>query len=537
MRMLPVLRVWGLVFIVCVVLSLSAIAQSPGDIVGYSGSRPNNFYYGENQIEIDTSGGLHFAWMDLSNYPNRNVRYNYRDHNGNWVWPGIGETPEFRSGAGYPELAVLADGRAVIAAHTASTGSESVYVARDLFAGIGQFEFSHLRFYSNPNPFIWPRVCIDHAGRIHLLATQTENSGQVHNIGYRMSSNEGMTWTAIQIAGQSYTLEAMIVASEISNKVAIIFKKPFGADSHSQNISYVQSADGLTWDFENGVVDITDYGTDADSLRPIGQLDAVYDANDNLHIVWTARQIVNGITDLSTYLYHFENGDGRIREIASRTPTPTPYCNINLVNSIDQPTIAIRQNTNKVVVSYVGYYPTDCDIDSIPNGDIFLQWSENFGEDWSAPINITNSPTPGCSDGNCASDVNPSLAKDVNNYAHLMYACDNRQSSRYLYYSIPVSGMGVPIEGKLPQSFTIDQNYPNPFNAVTTIEFQLSRRDHINISVYDVTGARIATLMDDYKDAGNYSVKWDAGEMTSGVYFCRAEAGGKTFSKKMILLK
>jgi hypothetical protein len=537
MKMLPVLRLWGLVFVVCILFSISAYSQSPGDTVGWTGPSPNNYYYGENQIELDANGGLHFAWMNLSNYPYRNIYYNYRNSNGYWAWPGIGESADFRTGAGYPELAVMADGRAIIAAQTASIEAESIHVARDVFCGIGQFDFSHLRFYSNPNPFMWPRVCVDLAGRIHLLATQTGNSGQLRNIGYRMSSDEGMTWTPIQIAGQSYTLEAMVVASETSNKVAIIFKKPFSSDYFTQNICYIQSADGLTWDFENGAINITDYQTDPDSTRPVGQIDAVYDSNDNLHIVWTARRIANGITDSTTYLYHFENGDGRIREIASRTPVPTPYCKIALVNSIDQATIAIRQNTNKVVVSYVGYDPTDCDIDSIPNGDIFLQWSDNFGEDWSTPVNITNSPSPGCSDGNCASDVNPTLAKDVNNSAHLMYACDNRQSSRYLYYPIPVSGMSIPINGKLPESFAIDQNYPNPFNAMTTIGFQLNHREHINISIFDVTGACIATLINDYKDVGNYSLKWDAGALSSGIYFCRAESGGKTISRKIILLK
>jgi hypothetical protein len=537
MRVLPVLRVWGPVFIICALLAGSLWAQSPGDIVGWTGIKPNNSYYGENQIEMDTSGGLHFAWMNTSNYPFRNINYNYRGPNGNWVWPGVGEIPEFRSGAGYPELAVLADGRAIIAAHTASAGAESVFVARDVFCGVGQFEFSHLRFYSNPNPLIWPRVGVDHAGRIHLLATQTGNSGQLHNIGYRMSSNEGTTWNEIQIAGQSYTLEAMVVASETSSKTAIIFKKPFNTDYYSQNISYVQSEDGLTWDFANGVVEVSDYQNDPDSTRPMGQIDAVYDANDNLHIVWTARRIVNGNIGSTTYLYHFENGDGRIREIASRTPENVPDCRIDRVNSIDQPTIAIRQSTNLAVVSYVGYDPTDCDIDSIPNGDIFLQWSENFGEDWSAPINITNSQTPGCIAGHCASDVNPTLAGDVNNYAHLMYASDDRQACKYLYYPISVSGMEAVENGKLPESFSISQNYPNPFNAVTTIEINMSVRGHLNLAIYDITGARVTMLVDDIREAGVYEIKWDAGEMTSGLYFCKAEVSGKAISQKMVLLK
>lgn len=65
---------------------------------------------------------------------------------------------------------------------------------------------------------------------------------------------------------------------------------------------------------------------------------------------------------------------------------------------------------------------------------------------------------------------------------------------------------------------TSEKNYANPFNSVTTISFNVQEATYVSLKVYDVTSKVIATLVDERKNAGQYSVKWDAGNMSSGVY-------------------
>jgi hypothetical protein len=78
---------------------------------------------------------------------------------------------------------------------------------------------------------------------------------------------------------------------------------------------------------------------------------------------------------------------------------------------------------------------------------------------------------------------------------------------------------------------------PNPFKPVTQITYWVPQGEHVRLGVYDVTGRLIATLVDDARDRGEYTVQWRARDLPSGVYFCRLEVGDYTESKKMMLLK
>lgn len=90
---------------------------------------------------------------------------------------------------------------------------------------------------------------------------------------------------------------------------------------------------------------------------------------------------------------------------------------------------------------------------------------------------------------------------------------------------------------QIPNKYSLSQNYPNPFNPVTTISYALPRKSNVNIKVFDLLGRLVKTLVNEYKDAGVYSVSFDGSSLASGVYFYRIEAGDFTDSKKMILVK
>ncbi len=89
----------------------------------------------------------------------------------------------------------------------------------------------------------------------------------------------------------------------------------------------------------------------------------------------------------------------------------------------------------------------------------------------------------------------------------------------------------------IPEKYELAQNYPNPFNPVTTINYAVPAGGIVELIVFDVLGKEVATLVKEFKQAGSYSVSFDASDLTSGVYFYKMFAGNSTQIKKMILVK
>ena len=91
--------------------------------------------------------------------------------------------------------------------------------------------------------------------------------------------------------------------------------------------------------------------------------------------------------------------------------------------------------------------------------------------------------------------------------------------------------------GKLGQLSTGINNYPNPFNPTTEISYQIPKDGLVSLKVFDALGRKVRTLVNEYKSQGKYSVNFDAGNLSSGVYFYQLKTGNYTSIKKMILLK
>ncbi|MEJ5352251.1 MAG: S8 family serine peptidase [Melioribacteraceae bacterium] len=89
------------------------------------------------------------------------------------------------------------------------------------------------------------------------------------------------------------------------------------------------------------------------------------------------------------------------------------------------------------------------------------------------------------------------------------------------------------------KEFRISQNYPNPFNPTTVISYQLPEKNYVTLKVYDILGREIATLVNEYKDAGSYKVEFSADEyqLASGIYFYTLKAGKNFIVKKMMFIK
>ncbi|RPI15116.1 MAG: T9SS C-terminal target domain-containing protein [Ignavibacteriae bacterium] len=93
------------------------------------------------------------------------------------------------------------------------------------------------------------------------------------------------------------------------------------------------------------------------------------------------------------------------------------------------------------------------------------------------------------------------------------------------------------ISSEVPDKFSLSQNYPNPFNPSTTIEFDIPASCVASLTIYDVTGRRVESLVNELVPPGRYRVLWNAENYSSGVYFYKLSADDFSVTKRMVLIK
>jgi len=181
--------------------------------------------------------------------------------------------------------------------------------------------------------------------------------------------------------------------------------------------------------------------------------------------------------------------------------------------------------------------------------DIYVQYSDDQGATWSAPRNLTNTPT--------ADEIYPSISRinNTNTAISITYALSecpgstsftNTTTPRCKVYQIykkynPETGTVIGIQNvssEVPEGFALQQNYPNPFNPNTKIRFSVPKSASVTVAVYDITGKLVATLANnEFVTAGTKEISFNAANLASGIYFYTLKAGDFTQTKKMILVK
>ena len=105
-------------------------------------------------------------------------------------------------------------------------------------------------------------------------------------------------------------------------------------------------------------------------------------------------------------------------------------------------------------------------------------------------------------------------------------------NGNFVFFELPEAVMiGV------PDSYFLEQNYPNPFNPVTKIVYGIPAAGIVKLKVFDMNGREVKTLINEYRNAGYYTVKFDAAGLASGAYVYRFESGDFFSVKKMVYLK
>ena len=110
------------------------------------------------------------------------------------------------------------------------------------------------------------------------------------------------------------------------------------------------------------------------------------------------------------------------------------------------------------------------------------------------------------------------------------------RDSVYIYNSGLQTSINYEVN-ELPAQISLFNNYPNPFNSRTQINFDLTSGSTALLEIYDIQGRKIETVLNQYLQAGNYSISWQPGDLASGVYFCRLITGDADLTDKMVILK
>ena len=176
---------------------------------------------------------------------------------------------------------------------------------------------------------------------------------------------------------------------------------------------------------------------------------------------------------------------------------------------------------------------------SVNGSDVLLQW-ETVSETNNQGFDVQRS---------CGNNVFRNIGfvkgNGTSSRKHIYYFTDNTPVEGTYYYRLrQVDFDGsyqysetIEINIKIPDQYELKQNYPNPFNPATTISWQAPVSGWQTLKVYDILGKEVATIVNEYRQAGKYETKFNASNIPSGIYFYRLKAGNFVQTKKMILLK
>jgi hypothetical protein len=431
------------------------------------------------QITIDsTIGAVYIIWSYAPawNYWGSYSRFNCYFPDSGWVY---GDTGLWIPG-GHKYHSILLRGSGGGLSDLELTYLSVVYSERTQRAWWnGQnFEMMPLDTINEPREEA-PLPALSRNGIIQLLAESNEwGPGRLAYGRYTINPFNFTGWQYIDtVSNGTYS----IAVSLISDKVAISYVRqrffPF-ADTMNywldKNVFYISSPDGQTWDFHNST-NITDFSGE-NAFRAWPDNDLMLDYNDNSHIVFrTLESKINEAhpesSDASgtmTFIWHWCEvtdsftvaADGWIHNDS------TYYGFGGCRTSVCKPQLAINSANNYFYMLYERNYPDDFgDLYGYPNSDIWISVSTDGGLNWSEGTNITDTHTPRCWRGECASEIQASLYDIVDDTLHVVYILDKD------------AGLAQDFEGNYTQDYVIYQKIPANMISTTPLLEQFSIRE------------------------------------------------------------
>ncbi len=491
-------------------------------------------------------------------FTNRRTKY-YFSNDGGTNWDFIANVMSHKTG--FCVITGTSEGNALIGNHGAYGGGITrTQFFYDAAPGLGSFTFLDPP-NNGINGYVWPRVVatasiLNTRKFIYISAINGMDStlrGYSNSFAY---SNFGPWQYFNSDQAETYA----IARSTSGEKIGIVYRaNEVHVPADYGDVYFAETTnDGLTW---SAPLKIFKANFTTDSLAALRGFSIVYQNEYPKVVFETIKQTPSG--------NYFPGAPAKIRFWSTTLPGSDPNRSIVLADTSDvgwhpnfgvndvlgtlcRPTIGRSPNNYTLFCAFM--VPSDYAggiADSTPYKDIWAKVSEDGGLHWYAAVKINfQSPRldwayPSISpineeEGdyhyfNIAVQVDTIPGSFVNGPANGK-SLAQQYHIRVKLFKVLVIGVKR-ISTEVPASFELGQNYPNPFNAVTKIQFKVASDKFAKLIVYDLVGKEVARLVDERLEAGVYEVRFDAGDLPSGIYFYRMETENFTETKKLILLK
>lgn len=237
----------------------------------------------------------------------------------------------------------------------------------------------------------------------------------------------------------------------------------------------------------------------------------------------------NGYSGFGATLYL----DGhRLYMFAYRSFTEPCYLYYSDDNAENWTEVDITSLTNRKIINGDRYYPMAAFIRG--NRIEFSTAQEKFN----TPPNVWRSTDLGATWEQDTVGLPTGFATSVNAFA---YTPDGTlwavRSHENIYRQKIAGGSSSVATAAGPDAFMLEESYPNPFSSATTVDYRLLERCHVTLTVCDLQGRRVATLVDGMEEAGRKQAQWDASGMADGIYLLRLQAGSHVATREIMLVR
>jgi hypothetical protein len=269
--------------------------------------------------------------------------------------------------------------------------------------------------------------------------------------------------------------------------------------------------------------------------------DFVYNGNSVYAVANEVNINVNVPTD-SAQITFWSQATGFVPAATKRNTTGVAaFEHLPALNTVTMDKPSIGMSGSAVVIAYYALMENDTSANGYNCGDVFLVQSNNGGQTWSTPRNLSNSRGlddrfPSVSPWNPPGSVNLVWQEDTEAGGQVI-GDPGTTIRRTRQVFLKTTLVGVDDHGTTPVSFTLGQNYPNPFNPSTLIDYGIAKAGHVTLKIYDLLGKEVAALVNDNLQPGSFQATFYASSLPSGVYVYQLKAGAFSQSRKMLLVK
>jgi hypothetical protein len=504
----------------------------------------------------DPANGIHATWMwsNAVAMDDRNMRYNFYE----WAthtWSWLSGTSYMQYGIPvFPHIMTSVAGGAdldpitknfVIAGNYAPSGVIGPEIARDQAPGAGLFEYT-----MGTTGQRWPFIAVSNNQAIHCATLDVATTESL----YYSRIQPWPTWTSyIKIpppAPDPTFPNDNIAASKTSNKVVIVWEEATPVGLQDRGYYRLSNDGGVTWGAPTQIPFPPVQG-----FTPsfgVSSLFATFDNLDNLRIVFSVSE--TGRT-IPCEIWHYCPSAAQPMNLVHHYDADTLNAAVGY-NAIfaTRPTITRNSATGYWYVAWEQFDSLNFEpLTNLARAEIMVAESRDNGLTWPIKTRITSEntlskrfPIVG------GVQVTPSTTdKDT---LLVMYMGDSiagaflQTQHRFCVNPMFVHRVPVPLDVAIEENpspkvfyFTLDA-FPNPFNSHTTIHYSLPSNNDINLTIYDVSGRVVNTLVSGFNAPGEYSINWDgrtsSGEkVKAGVYFYTLKSTEKTITKKLIITK